>query len=86
MSEMPRQRVGSRFLYEPFDHDPAQLREVQEKLLDLKFGGIDSRLGRIEQMMERLERRLWLTVYGVVATILAQAVRSLLTLAPNGGL
>ncbi|MEV8465439.1 MULTISPECIES: GTA head formation protein, RCAP_rcc01685 family [Meridianimarinicoccus] len=83
---MPRPAPGgSRFLYEPFDHSPVKVHEVQEKLLDLKFSGIDGRLERIEQMMERLERRLWLTVYGVVATILAQAIRSLLTLAPNGG-
>jgi hypothetical protein len=33
-------------------------------------------------MMERLERRLWLTVYGVVAVILAQAVQSFLVVAP----
>ncbi|MCA8882320.1 MAG: hypothetical protein KDA50_00975 [Rhodobacteraceae bacterium] len=77
---------GSRFLYEPFEYGPAQIREVHEKLLDLKFSGIDGRLLRIESMIERLERRLWLTVYGVVATILAQAIRSLLTLTPNGGM
>ena len=35
-----------------------------------------------ENMMERLERRLWLTVYGVVAVILAQAVQSFLAVAP----
>ena len=36
----------------------------------------------IEALMERLERRLWLTVYGVVAVILAQAVQSFLVVAP----
>jgi len=40
------------------------------------------RLDRLEEMMERLERRLWLTVYGVVAVILAQAVQSFLVVAP----
>lgn len=77
---------GSRFLYEPFDYGPAQVREVHEKLLDLKFSGIDGRLIRMESMIERLEKRLWLTVYGVVGTILAQAIRSLLTLTPTGGM
>ena len=40
------------------------------------------RLDQIEEMMERLERRLWLTVYGVAAVILAQAFQSLLVVAP----
>ena len=35
-----------------------------------------------ENMQKRLERRLWLTVYGVVAVILAQAVQSFLVVAP----
>ncbi|PWR03098.1 hypothetical protein DKT77_08955 [Meridianimarinicoccus roseus] len=73
-------------MYEPFDYGPAQVREAHEKLLQMQFEGIDGRLTRIEAVMERLERRLWLTVYGVVATILAQAVGSLVTVAPNGGI
>ena len=39
-------------------------------------------LDKIEETMERLERRLWLTVYGVVATILAQGFQSLLNMTP----
>ena len=86
MSEMRRPVGGSRFLYEPFDYGPAQMREAHEKLLQMQFEGIDGRLLRIEVLMERLERRLWLTIYGVVATILAQAVGDLLSITPNGGL
>lgn len=82
---MRRPASGSRFLYEPFDYVPAQVREAHEKLLELQFQGIDGRLTRIEALMERLEKRLWLTVYGVLATILSQAVGSLLTITPNGG-
>ena len=85
MNEMPRPKGGSRFLYEPFEYGPAQMREAQEKLLNLQFGSVDHRLTRIEAVMERLERRLWLTVYGVVGTILAQAIGSLVTFTPNGG-
>ena len=40
------------------------------------------RLDRIEEMMERLEQRLWLTVYGVVAVILAPGVQSILEAVP----
>ncbi|OSP54353.1 hypothetical protein BV911_13335 [Pseudoruegeria sp. SK021] len=61
------------------------MREAHERVLELQFQGIDGRLTRIEELMERLERRLWLTVFGVVATILAQAIGDLLTIAPNGG-
>ena len=38
-------------------------------------------MAKIEDMIERLERRLWLAVYGVVAVILAQAFQSVLTAA-----
>ncbi|EEB69704.1 conserved hypothetical protein [Ruegeria sp. R11] len=33
---------------------------------------------QLEMMLERMERRLWLTVYGVAAVILAQAFQSFL--------
>lgn len=84
MTQIHRAPSGSRFLYEPFDYAP-QVREANEKLRKLQFQGIEARFDRIEILMERLERRLWLTVYGVVATILAQAVGSLMTLTPIGG-
>ena len=77
MSDPRRNPGGSRFLYEPFDYGPEQVRAAHERLLQMQFEGIDGRLIRIEAVMERLERRLWLTVYGVVATILAQAIGSL---------
>ena len=43
------------------------------------------RLERIEALIEGLERRLWMTVYGVVAVILTQAVQGILEFAPKGG-
>lgn len=86
MSEFGRRSGGSRFLFEPFEYGPQTVREAQEKVLQMHFEGIDGRLTRIEAVMERLERRLWFTVYGVVATILAQAARSLITVTPNGGM
>ncbi len=86
MSEPGRRPGGSRFLFEPFEYGPQTVREAQEKVLQMQFEGIDLRLTRIETLMERLERRLWLTVYGVVGTILAQAAGSLLTITPGGGM
>ena len=75
---------GSRFLKEPFDwHD--QRFETQERIMALQFGQVERRLERIEGLIEGLERRLWMTVYGVVAVILTQAVQSILQFAPKGG-
>lgn len=86
MSDPRRNPGGSRFLYEPFDYGPEQVRAAHERLLQMQFEGIDGRLIRIEAVMERLERRLWLTVYGVVATILAQAIGSLSAAPLLGGI
>ena len=40
------------------------------------------RLERLEAALERLERRLWLAVYGVVAAILVQAFQPILAALP----
>ncbi|MBP8930956.1 MAG: hypothetical protein KBG46_06705, partial [Paracoccus sp.] len=69
---------------EPFDwHD--QRFDTQERIMALQFGQVERRLERIEALIEGLERRLWMTVYGVVAVILTQAVQSILEYAPKGG-
>ena len=85
MSNMRRITGGSRCLLEPFEYGPKDIAEAHDRILNLQFEAIDARLSRIEGLMERLERRLWLTVYGVVATILAQAFKTLITIAPTGG-
>lgn len=51
----------------------------------LQFGAVEKRLERIEVLIEGLERRLWMTVYGVVAVILTQAVQGIIEFAPKGG-
>ncbi|MBW0157279.1 hypothetical protein OE699_06585 [Sedimentimonas flavescens] len=73
---------GSRFLKEPFEvHE--QRFEATERIMELQFTQVDRRLERIEAMIEGLERRLWMTVYGVVAVILTQAVQGVLEYAPK---
>ena len=73
---------GSRFLKEPFEvHE--QRFEATEKIMGLQFAQVEKRLERIEMMMQGLERRLWMTVYGVLAVILTQAVQSVLEYAPR---
>ena len=69
---------NDRYGFEAFDCAPALRLEAHERVAKLQFDALASRLERIEAVMERLEKRLWLTVYGVVAVILAQAVQPLL--------
>ncbi len=71
-----------RYGFEPFDCAPALRLEAHERVARLQFDQLNSRLDRIEAVMERLEKRLWLTVYGVAGVILAQAFQSLLNATP----
>lgn len=73
---------GSRYLKEPFEFHEHRF-EATERIMELQFSQVDRRLGRIEVMIEGLERRLWMTVYGVVAVILTQAVQGILEYAPK---
>jgi len=70
MSDRPR-AGGSRFLYEPFDAAAARI-EAHERVTDERWHGLERRLLTIETTLERLERRLWLAVYGVAGFILTQ--------------
>jgi len=73
-----RQAVGgSRFLYDSFDLAQARI-EAQERVDEERRAGLDYRLGRIEAGLERLEKRLWLTVYGVAAGVLAHGALALM--------
>jgi len=69
-------------LRDTFECGPSLRIEAHERLAALQFAQLNTQLGKIETMMERRERRLWLTVYGVVGVILAQAFESILTATP----
>ncbi|MEQ9693238.1 hypothetical protein [Shimia sp. SDUM112013] len=75
---MGEQKYG----FEAFDCAPALRLEAHERVAKLQFDSLNRRLDKIEELIERLERRLWLTVYGVVGVILAQAFQSLLNATP----
>lgn len=68
---------GSRFLYDSFDLAQARI-EAQERLNEERRAGLAYRLERIEAALERLEKRLWLAVYGVCAAVLVQGAAALL--------
>jgi len=73
---------GSRYLKEPFEvHE--QRFEATERIMELQFTQVERRLERIEVMIERLEKRFFMTVYGVIAVILTQAVQGILDYAPK---
>ena len=74
---------GSRFFEAGLWRD--QRFEAQERIMALQFGTVEKRLERIEALMEGLERRLWMTVYGVVAVILTQAIQGIIDYVPKGG-
>jgi hypothetical protein len=65
-----------------FECAPGLRLQAQERVNQLHYENINRRLDRLDEMMERLEKRLWLTVYGVVAVILAQAFQSIAVAVP----
>jgi len=67
---------------ERFECAPGLRLQAHERVSELHNRNIERRLDRIEVMMERLEKRLWLTVYGVAAVILAQAIQGFLVVTP----
>ncbi|WP_417205502.1 GTA head formation protein, RCAP_rcc01685 family [Antarctobacter sp.] len=68
--------------HDPFTCAPGLRLEAHERVSKLQFDALTDRFQRLELLMERLERRLWLTVYGVAGAILADVFQGLLTAAP----
>ncbi len=79
---MPDERGGARYGFEAFECAPALRLQAQEKVFKLQHDALTHRLEKIEGALERLERRLWLAVYGVAAALVTQAVLPLVTAAP----
>jgi len=71
---------GSRFLYDSFDAASARI-EAHERVMEERWAALDYRLAQIDGALERLERRIWLGVYGALAFLLAQGAEAVLTAA-----
>ena len=69
---------GSRFLYEPFDVTSARI-EVNERILEERWQQLERRLNHIEVTLDRLEKRIWVAVYGAASMIMADIAYRLLT-------
>ena len=59
-----RSSGGSRYLYAPFDAASARI-DANERVLEERWQGLNVRLTGIEAALERLERRLWVAVFGM---------------------
>jgi hypothetical protein len=77
MTAQRRAVGGSRFLYDSFDLAQARI-DAQERVETERRAGLDYRLTRIEEGLERLEKRLWLVVYGVASGVLVHGALALL--------
>lgn len=62
-----------------FECAPGLRLESHERLAKLQFETIARRLDKIEILMERLEKRLWMTLFGIIGVILSQAAQGLIT-------
>ena len=71
---------GSRFLFDSFDAAAARI-EVVERVSEERWAALDYRLGHIEAALERLERRIWVMVFGAAGFLLAQGAEALVAAA-----
>ena len=71
---------GSRYLYEGFDATSMRL-EATERVAEERWSGLEFRLGQIDASLERLEKRIWVGVYGVAAFLLSQMAETIITAA-----
>lgn len=77
MSLRGKEAGGSRYLYDSFDAAAARI-EANERVAEQRWTGLEYRLGQMESTLDRLEKRLWLGVYGVAAFLLAQGAEAVL--------
>ncbi|MFN4158510.1 MAG: hypothetical protein ACK4GO_08930 [Gemmobacter sp.] len=68
---------GSRYLFDSFDAAAARI-EANERVAEERWGALEYRLGQIETTLERLEKRIWLGVFGVAAFLLTQGAEALI--------
>ncbi len=73
-----RQVGGSRFLYDSFEAAQARI-DMQERVFEARKEALEFRIVRLESAFERLEKRLWMAVYAVVAGVLVHGALAVVT-------
>ena len=74
---MRKPAEGSQFLYDSFDAASARI-EANERVADERWTALEFRLGQIDAALERMEKRIWVGVYGVAAFLLTQMAEALI--------
>jgi hypothetical protein len=72
--------AGTRMLHDNLSLAAARI-EANERVAEERWAALDYRLGRIEGMLEQLEKRIWLGVYGVAAFLLTQMAEAVIHVA-----
>jgi hypothetical protein len=72
--------AGGRLLHDNLSVAAARI-EANERVAEERWSALDYRLGRIEAALERLEKRMWLGVYGVAAFLLTQMAEAVIHVA-----
>ena len=67
---------GSRYLYDSFEAAQARM-DAQERVFEARKEALEFRMLRLESAVERMEKRLWLTMFGVVAGVLLHGALAL---------
>ena len=68
---------GSRFLFDSFDSAHARI-EANERVADERWAALEYRLNQIEEALDRMEKRIWVGVYGMAAFLLARGAELLM--------
>jgi hypothetical protein len=71
---------GSKYLYESFDAASARI-EANERVAQERWAALEFRLGQIDAALERLEKRIWVGVYGVACFLLVQMAEAVIAAA-----
>lgn len=78
MTAEKKERIGgSRFLYEPFDANSARI-DAHELVNQERWTALERRLHRMEEVLDRLERRMWLAVTAMAGFLAADVAYSFL--------
>jgi hypothetical protein len=75
-----RAEAGGRVVNDNLSAAAARI-EANERVAEERWAALDYRLGRIEAALERLEKRIWLGVYGVAAFLLTQMAEAVIHVA-----